>query len=386
MTFAASWLAERLFGLALLAYPRAFRRRFGDEMRDDFRRRADTGARLAATIGVLIKDGLTERWAAVVRWSFWPNHQPHLYEPSGRHAMFWDSVRADLRYAIRQAVQAPLYTVLAVSALALGIGANSAIFTVVQGMLLKPLPYQDPGQLVMVWSHNTTENKPENPISPANFVDLRDEARSFATLEGYFSFVTNTPLVRRRPARDRGDVVCRARASSSCSGARRMLGRTLQPRRRRGHRGAQPRLLAAALRRRSRRRRPTLSVDGQPATIVGVMPPDFVFPYRGMVGPTGFTRTMDVDAWTTMLFTGPRMVDQSGRFIRNVHYLAAVGRLKPGVSVEQARAGLAAAASRLEQAYPDTNAGWTTTVTPLHEQVVGQHPAGAAGAARPASA
>ena len=102
------------------------------------------------------------------------------------------------------------------------------------------------------------------------------------------------------------------------------------------------------------------------------MPPDFVFPYRGMVGPTGFTRTMAVDAWTTMLMTGPRMVDQSGRLIRNVHYLAAVGRLTPGTSVEQARAGMAAIASRLEQAYPDTNAGWTTTVTPLHEQVVGQ--------------
>jgi predicted permease len=116
----------------------------------------------------------------------------------------------------------------------------------------------------------------------------------------------------------------------------------------------------------------TLAIDNEPATIVGVMPPDFVFPYRGMVGPTGFTRTMQVDAWTTMLMTGPRMTDRSGRFVRNVHYLAAVGRLKPGTSVEQARAGMAAIAARLEQAYPDTNAGWTTTVTPLHEQVVGQ--------------
>ena len=62
------------------------------------------------------------------------------------------------------------------AALALGIGANSAIFTVVQGILLKPLPYPDPGQLVMVWSHNTKEEKPENPISPANFIDLRDES------------------------------------------------------------------------------------------------------------------------------------------------------------------------------------------------------------------
>ena len=70
--------------LALLAYPRAFRRRFGDEMRDDFRRRAGTGALPStAAIGALIKDGLRERGAAVARWSFWPNHHPHLYEPPG---------------------------------------------------------------------------------------------------------------------------------------------------------------------------------------------------------------------------------------------------------------------------------------------------------------
>ena len=112
--------------------------------------------------------------------------------------MFRDTCRADVRYAIRQAIQAPLYTTLAVAALALGIGANSAIFTVVQGVLLKPLPYQDPGQLVMVWSHNTKEGKPQNPISPANFVDLRDDSRSFATLDGYFSFVTNTAPRRWR--------------------------------------------------------------------------------------------------------------------------------------------------------------------------------------------
>ena len=160
-------------------------------MRETFRGRGH-----ASPFGSLVVNGLAERWAAVVRWSFFPNATPHLYEPSGRHAMFWDTVRADVRFAIRQALQAPLYTGLAVAALALGIGANSAIFTVVQGILLKPLPYQDPGQLVMVWSHNTKEEKPENPISPANFrrPARRERGRSPRS-QGYFSFVTNTPLV-----------------------------------------------------------------------------------------------------------------------------------------------------------------------------------------------
>ena len=360
-----SWIAEALFGLGLLAYPRAFRRRFAAEMRDDFRRRR------TLALGTLVRNGLAERWAAIVRWSFFPNATPHLYEPSGRHAMFWDSLRADVRFALRQALQAPLYTGLAVAALALGIGANSAIFTVVQSILLKPLPYAEPGQLVMVWSHNTKEQKPENPISPANFRDLRDESAGFAALQGYFSFVTNTPLVVDGPP----EMIVTSFVEPglfALLGRTAQLGRTLRDGDPAGQLvlshgywqrrfGGDPGVIGK-----------TMAIDNEPATIVGVMPPDFVFPYRGMVGPTGFTRTMQVDVWSTMLFTGPRMVDQSGQLVRNVHYLAAVGRLAPGTSVEQARAGIAAIASRLEQAYPDTNAGWTTTVTPLHEQVVGQ--------------
>ena len=169
--------------------------------------------------------------------------------------MFWDSIRSDIRYTIRQAVQAPLFTFLAVIALALGIGANSAIFTVVQGVLLQPLPYHDPGQLVTVWSHNTAENKPENPISPANFVDLRRRSATLDGLEGYFSFVTNTQIVTDARAGNRGDVLCEPGPvpTARAHGAPRPRA---SARRRRGHRGdPQPRLLAAALRRRSRRRR-----------------------------------------------------------------------------------------------------------------------------------
>lgn len=363
-------LAELLFNLALLGYPRAFRRRFGAEMRDDFRRTPLGTLGTLRTVGTLALNGVRERGSSLVRWSFFPNATPHLYEPQGRHFMFWDTLRADLRYAIRQAIQAPLYTTLAVAALALGIGANSAIFTVVQGVLLKGLPYQDPGQLVMVWSHNTKEGKPENPISPANFVDLRDQSRDFVTLQGYFSFVTNTQIVVDGPP----EIAVTSFVTPGLFGLlgrSALLGRALTEGDPAGHVvlshgywqrrfGADPNIINRQV-----------TLDGQPATVVGVMPPDFVFPYKGMIGPTGFTRTLAVDAWTTMVLTGPRMVDASGRFVRNVHYLAAVGRLNPGSSVDQARAGLAAIASRLEQAYPETNKGWTTTVTPLHEQVVG---------------
>ena len=168
--------------------------------------------------------------------------------------MFWDTVRADVRFAIRQALQAPLYTGLAVAALALGIGANSAIFTVVQGILLKPLPYQDPGQLVMVWSHNTKEEKPENPISPANFVDLRDESASFAALAGLLLLRHQHAAGRRRSARDDRHLV---RVAGAVRPARpqALLGRAAHRGRWRRRAGAQPRLLAAPLRRRPEHRR-----------------------------------------------------------------------------------------------------------------------------------
>ena len=318
-----SWIAEALFGLGLLAYPRAFRRRFAAEMRDDFRRRR------TLALGTLVRNGLAERWAAVVRWSFFPNATPHLYEPSGRHAMFWDSLRADVRFALRQALQAPLYTGLAVAALALGIGANSAIFTVVQSILLKPLPYAEPGQLVMVWSHNTKEQKPENPISPANFRDLRDEGgerwrRRAPELTSRRSCQHSAG--RRRPAQT---IV----TSFVEPGLFALLGRTAQLGRtlREGDPAGQ---LVLSHDGYWQRRfggdagviGKTMSIDNEPATIVGVTPPDFVFPYRGMVGPRPASparcRSM---CRRRKVFTGLRTASTSRvSWSRNVHYLAAV--------------------------------------------------------------
>ena len=159
-----------------------------------------------------------------------------------------------------------------------------------------------PGQLVMVWSHNTKEQKPENPISPANFGISATRALAFAALQGYFSFVTNTPLVVDGPpeisysfvepgplrlARPHGD----ARPHAAARATRRPAGASHGYWQRRF--GGDPAVVGK-----------TMAIDNEPATIVGVMPPDFVFPYRGMVGPTGFTRTMQVDVWTTMLLPG----------------------------------------------------------------------------------
>ena len=120
----------------------------------------------------------------------------------------------------------------------------------------------------------------------------------------------------------------------------------------------------------------TLPVSGESFQVIGVMPPDFVFPYGGMLGPSGFTRVQRVDMWIPIQFAGPhalanRMLTQSGQIVRNVHWFGAVGRLKPGVSPQQAEADLKTIAAQLEQTYPTTNKGWSATVVPTMDQTVG---------------
>ena len=185
---------RRLFSLILFAYPRAFRRRFGDEMYDDFRRRPLGTAGTLRTLGTLAINGLAERWSAVVRWAWFSNATPHLYEPAGRHHMFLDTLRADVRHTIRLAVKTPVFTTLTILTLALGIGATSAIFAVINGVLLRALPYRDDAQLVNVWSNNTSESRPRNPLSPANFLDFQRMNTTLDGLEGYFAIVTPTQL------------------------------------------------------------------------------------------------------------------------------------------------------------------------------------------------
>lgn len=368
-------MKEWLFRIALLAYPRAFRRRFGAEMRDDFAHTHLGTVRTVRTFGAVIANGLKERGSAIARWSFYPNSTPHLYEPHGRHHMFWDTLRADIRHTLRLAVKTPVFSALTVLALALGIGATSAIFAVVNGVLLQSLPYRDDGRLVNLWSHNTGESRPRNPLSPANFLDFQRLNTTLDGLEGYFTFVTPTQLQT-----DSGTEV--AYSVFVTANMFNMLGRTAAVGRTfrigdesgivvlsdgywRRRWGADPAIIGQ-----------TLSVSGQALQVAGVMPPDFVFPYAGMLGPSGFTRVTGVDMWLPIAFSGPmavnnRMLTQSGQIVRNVHWFGAIGRLKPGVSPEQAEADMKTIASQLEQSYPQTNKGWSATVVRSIDQSVG---------------
>jgi len=366
-----------LFSLALLAYPRAFRRRFGDEMRDDFRRTSATLGTTGTlgTLGTMIVNGVRERWSAIVRWTMFPNATPHLYEPTGRHFMFWDMFRADIRHTLRLAVKTPVFTTLTVLALALGIGATTAIFAVVNGVLLQSLPYRDDGRLVNLWSNNTSENRPRNPLSPANFLDYQKMNTTLDGLEGYFTFVTPTQM-QTEAGSEIGYSVFVTSNLFNMLGRSAALGRVFTMGEESGvtvisdgywrrRFGADPNIVGR-----------TLTLNGIPWQIVGVMPPDFVFPYAGMLGPSGFTRVTGVDLWLPIAFSGPmaannRMLSQTGQIVRNVHWFGAIGRLKPGVSASQAEADLKTIAQQLEQSYPNTNKGWSATVVPSIDQSVG---------------
>lgn len=373
-------LANALFALALLAYPRAFRRRFGDEMRADFRRAlaGTPGAHrvpLYQQLQSVAIDGLSERWSAVERWMLWPGHRPHLYEPAGRHAMFWETLRTDVRHTLRLAARTPLFTTLTVLALALGIGATSGIFAVVNGVLLRTLPYRDTDRLVNVWSRVTQEGRLRNPISPANFVDFQRMNTTLEGLEGYFSFVTPLEL-----ATEAGSEV--AFSVQVTRGLFDLLGRTPALGRSFGNGEDRPEvILSHGYWQRRFGGDPavvgrTLQLSNFAFEVVGVMPPDFVFPYGGMLGPGGFTRVTRVDLWVPIAFSGPvaranRMLTESGELLRNVHWWGAVGRLKRGVTADRAEADLRTIAAQLAQQYPDSNQGWSATVVSTLDQTVG---------------
>jgi putative ABC transport system permease protein len=289
--------------------------------------------------------------------------------------MFWDTLRSDIRHTLRMAVKTPVFSALTILALALGIGATSAIFAVVNGVLLRPLPYAEADRLVNVWSHNTAENRARNPLSPANFLDFQRLNSTFDAMEAYFTFVT--PQQLRTPAgTELSYSVFVTPNLINLLGRTAALGRALNVNdapgvvvlsdgywRRRF--GADPAIVGK-----------TVDLTQFTAQVVGVMPPNFVFPYGNMFGPSGFTRVTAVDMWLPIAFSGQqaaanRMLTQQGQIVRGTHWFGALGKLKAGVTPAMAEADLKTIAAQLEQSYPNTNKGWSATVVPTIDQTVG---------------
>ncbi|MGC4085613.1 MAG: ABC transporter permease [Vicinamibacterales bacterium] len=293
------------------------------------------------------------------------------------HRWRWlDEVRDDVRFAVRLARRTPALTATIVLALTIGIGAASTIFAVVNGVLLKPLPYRDADALVMVWNRAPQNGDRENTISPADFLDFKARTRTLERLEGYFSFLSPIEVVV-----DRGTEVAYGQVVTR--GLFDLLGRQPQH----GHSftadgtameavlsngywtrrfGADPSVVGRAIR-----------IGSQTATVVGVMPADVVFPYPGMLGPSGFTRVTSVDMWVSMAFNGPaaadqRTIDANGTVLRGVRFLGGIGRKRSGVTNAQVETDLAGIARDLESTYPASNRGWGTIVRSASDQTVGR--------------
>ncbi|HVD91208.1 MAG TPA: ABC transporter permease [Vicinamibacterales bacterium] len=371
-------LVGAIYRRLLLAYPSGFRERFGAGMeqalRDRYRAAAARG-RIAAVwlLFRTVADVFVN--AAAVRLQREDVRMETTFrlkaEATGR-PMNWQSLGLDARYAFRTFRRNPVFTLLAVGALALGIGANTAIFTIVNGVLLKPLPYAQPESLVMVWSTNAIEHRDHEVVAPLDFLDYK-KAGAFADLQAAFSFLVGATLTSPSGAAQQITAAVVSPGTFEMLGRAPLVGRTFttadDPASLVVSHAFWKRQLGGDANAIGR----VLTIGGQAWTVIGVMPADFVYPYRTMLGPSGFTRSSVVDGWLPMQFIGanaPRTA-AGANLVRNVRFLSVIGRLKPGVSVAQADAEVAGIARQLAAEHADTNRLVSANVVTLHEQAVG---------------
>jgi putative ABC transport system permease protein len=264
----------------------------------------------------------------------------------------FDRLSNDIRYAFRQLRSNPGFTIITILVLALGIGANAAVFSVINAVLLRPLPFPGSGQLVQIWESNPVRGEVQQTVSPWNFVDWKKHSTSLAQLAVY-EYESLAVITHGAP--ERMDAALVSSAFFQVFQEAPQFGRTFSPEDDRpgshsvvlsykgwaSHFNSDPHIVGKGI-----------TLDGEPFTVIGVMPAGFRFPALG------------TDLWATPAF------DLKSRS-RGDHYLFAVGRMRPGIALGQAQAEMSAIAHRLEQQYPDTNQGSAVTLVPLQEEMVG---------------
>ena len=267
----------------------------------------------------------------------------------------------DIRYGIRMLLKAPSVSIVATIALALGIGANTAIFSVVNAVLLRPLPFANPEELMMVWESDSSRGQIRGTASYPNFTDWRAQNHVFEYLAAYY---TNDIIMtgRGESTRLQGAVV--SAELFPLLGVAPVVGRTFLPDEDKPGESGRVVLLSQQLFRQRFNSDPnvvgqSMVLDGKNYQIVGVMPHAFQFPIQN--DPVELWTTVAVDA------EGSEPVTEQ----RGAHFLKVIGRLKPGVSQQQAQAEMTAISARLEQQYPDKNLHRSTTIEPTLEALVG---------------
>ena len=258
----------------------------------------------------------------------------------------------DIRYGARMLFKQPGVTLIAVLTLALGIGANTAIFSLVNAVLLRPLPFAEPERLVWTWGEFSGGNRAST--SPPDFLDYRAQNRSFEELAATF-FNSFNLTGSGEPERIIGSMV--TANFFRALGVKLVQGRAFLPEEERSG-AAQVAIIGQGLWQRRFGGDPqiigkTITIDGRSRTVVGVAPDT--------------TRALqEAEIWTPLTFDDPEMK------IRRFHFLRAVGRLKPGMTLQQAQADIDAVSAGLEKLYPESNKDWRLRLVPMREFLVGQ--------------
>jgi putative ABC transport system permease protein len=259
---------------------------------------------------------------------------------------------ASLSQALRALIRRPAFSLTTVLTLAFGTAITAAAFAVVDAVLLKPLPYPSPGQLVTVMEASPASNQRVSLVAPARMIDWNQSSSAFEVISGsYAESVTDTSggeperLAGRRVAPRYFDVFA----------ATPMLGRTFTAEEETEN-GPPAAVISEGLWARRFARSASavgqrLEISGTAFTIVGVMPRNFAAPA--------------IEVWLPARL-GPYIARE-----RRARFMSGIGRMRPGVTIEQARADLAAVQARLGKTYPDTDAGYSVELTPLKEQRVG---------------
>ena len=265
--------------------------------------------------------------------------------------MFWQ----DIRYGLRMLAKSPGFSAVVILTLALGIGANTAIFSVVSAVLLQPLPFSQAARLVAVQGVDLRSGETGRPLSYPDFTDLRTQSQS---VEGMAAYDTSTSTLTGQGEPLHVDVGVVSASLLGVLRAMPMLGREfaaaedkpgthvvlLSHRLWKARFGGDPKVIEKQL-----------VLDGKSYVIAGVMPPEFQFPLD----------SQPMDLWMTMAVEGEYQAE------RGSHYLSAIARLKPGVSLVAANAETASISEGLAKQYPDTNAHMGMALLPEKEELVG---------------
>ena len=265
---------------------------------------------------------------------------------------FWQ----DLRYGFRTLLRNPGFCAVAILALALGIGPNTAIFTMVNAVLLKPLPVPEPNRVVMIWGTLLKSGFDQMPVSAADYLEWKKQAHSFDQMSAAFAIPEFGLNVSGAGDPERVSAALASKEFLPALGIKPIVGRNFLPEEDRP--GGPPAVLIShALWQRRFHSDPAaigrnLTVDGIPRTVVGVVPHEL-------------GEMVAADLWL------PTAINPNNPERQN-HQFGIVARLKPSVTVAEARAEMAVIARRLESAYPATNTGWGVTLFPMAEMFTGR--------------